>query len=93
MSPNNFYRNASSILKLLSCCFPHFSISYNVGFSFAFPRYYGFCFDSLCTPVLEALEKEGLILFSQDAVELTPKGILYGDYSGKCIAEHLKQYF
>lgn len=59
----------------------------------AFKEKFGFRLDALCAPVLEELEQEGFILLSQDAVEFTPKGILYGDYSGKCVAEHLKQYF
>lgn len=59
----------------------------------AFRDKFGFRLETLCTPVLSSLAEEGFITLSQEAVELTSKGILYGDYSGKCIAEYLKNNF
>ncbi|MCI5116343.1 MAG: hypothetical protein D3912_16320 [Candidatus Electrothrix sp. AX1] len=59
----------------------------------AFRDKFGFRLETLCAPVLSSLAEEGFITLSQEAVELTSKGILYGDYSGKCIAEYLKNNF
>jgi len=59
----------------------------------AFQAEFGFRLESLCSPVLETLAAEGFIAVSPDWIELTPKGILYGDYSGKCLAEFLRKRF
>ncbi len=59
----------------------------------AFRDKFGFRLEVLSAPILTSLANEGLVTLSQDAVELTRKGILYGDYSGKCVAEYLKSKF
>lgn len=52
----------------------------------AFQRKYGFKLEYLCGPILKKLDEEGFISLSENEVMLTPKGILWGDYTGKCLA-------
>lgn len=52
----------------------------------AFQRKYGFRLESLCFSALEKLASENFITLSEDEISLTEKGILYGDYTGKCLA-------
>jgi len=59
----------------------------------AFQNRFGFRLESLCSPVLETLAAEGFISVSDEFAALTSKGILYGDYSGKCVAEFLRERF
>lgn len=54
-----------------------------------FQSRYGFKLESLCADTLANLAADGFITLSADAICLTNKGILYGDYSGKSLARRL----
>ncbi len=56
-----------------------------------FQRKYGFTLTSLCLPTLEHLQAEDFISFSDNEISLTSKGILYGDYVGKRLAQSLRE--
>lgn len=56
-----------------------------------FENTYGFNLQSLCATALKELEEEGFILLTGRHIELTPKGILYGDYAGKRLAMPLME--
>jgi oxygen-independent coproporphyrinogen-3 oxidase len=55
-----------------------------------FKRRYGLDVVSLCRPTLDALVAEELVTVSDEALTLTPKGILWGDYVGHCLADALE---
>lgn len=55
-----------------------------------FQRKYGFKFESLCGEPLEQLEAEGFVRRSNGSIEMTSKGILYGDYIGKQLCASLE---
>jgi oxygen-independent coproporphyrinogen III oxidase len=55
----------------------------------AFERKYGFKLEMLCASTIKELVQEGFITMSDDALHLTKKGILYGDYAGKSLARTL----
>lgn len=44
----------------------------------------------LCGPQIEKLEEDGFVTVSDEAISLTDKGILYGDYAGKILASTLE---
>jgi oxygen-independent coproporphyrinogen-3 oxidase len=54
-----------------------------------FQSRYGFKLEKLCADVLDRLVDDGFITLAEDEIQLTNKGILYGDYSGKSLAKHL----
>jgi oxygen-independent coproporphyrinogen-3 oxidase len=58
-----------------------------------FQRKHGFRLEALCAPTLKQLEREGFISLSDTEIELTAKGILYGDFVGQTLANYLKGLF
>lgn len=50
---------------------------------------HGFQLKSLCADTLDRLHGEDFIRVEKDAIHLTPKGILYGDYVGKSFVQRL----
>ncbi|OAD24137.1 oxygen-independent coproporphyrinogen III oxidase [Candidatus Thiomargarita nelsonii] len=56
-----------------------------------FQRKHGFKLDSLCASTIKQLELEGFISTSEKEIELTSKGILYGDYVGKRLTRCLME--
>lgn len=56
-----------------------------------FQKRHGFKLQSLCASTLKKLEREGFIFRSENEIELTSKGILYGDYVGQTLVDCLKQ--
>jgi oxygen-independent coproporphyrinogen-3 oxidase len=56
-----------------------------------FQRRHGFKLESLCASTLTQLESDSFISLSENEIELTLKGILYGDYVGQILAESLKE--
>ena len=56
-----------------------------------FQKRHGFKLESLCSSLLKQLEVEGFIFLCENKVELTAKGILYGDYVGQTLVDSLKQ--
>ncbi|MGK5092453.1 radical SAM family heme chaperone HemW [Deltaproteobacteria bacterium TL4] len=54
-----------------------------------FLQKYGFKLESLCGSAIKQLESDGFISFSEEAIQLTAKGILHGDYVGKSIGKSL----
>lgn len=59
----------------------------------AFQKRFGFKLENLCAPVVKQLESEGFITLSENAITLTHKGILHGDYSGKSLARCLMETY
>jgi oxygen-independent coproporphyrinogen-3 oxidase len=57
----------------------------------AFQQRHGFKLQSLCRETLSALERDGFVTVSTQEIELTAKGILYGDYVGETLAASLKK--
>jgi oxygen-independent coproporphyrinogen-3 oxidase len=55
----------------------------------AFERKYGFKLETLCATTIKELVQDGFITMSDDALRLSRKGILYGDYAGKSLARAL----
>ena len=55
-----------------------------------FQKRHGFKLDSLCATTLEQLERQEFISCSENEIELTAKGILYGDYVGQTLVNCLK---
>lgn len=56
-----------------------------------FQKRHGFKLQSLCASTLKKMERERFVSLSEDEIELTAKGILYGDYVGQTLVECLKQ--
>lgn len=56
-----------------------------------FQKRHGFKLESLCGSILKELEREGFICLSEYEIELTAKGILYGDYVGQTLVNYFKQ--
>ena len=56
-----------------------------------FESRYGFKLSSLCGSTLEQLKADDFISVSEDAVELTSKGMLHGDYVGKALGKALME--
>ncbi|NJP04551.1 MAG: radical SAM family heme chaperone HemW [Chloroflexaceae bacterium] len=54
-----------------------------------FQSRYGFRLEKLCADTLADLVEHGFITMSDDEIQLTNKGILYGDYTGKSVAKVL----
>lgn len=50
---------------------------------------YGVKLETLCASKIQELVNDGFIRMSDDALHLTKKGILYGDYTGKSLARTL----
>jgi oxygen-independent coproporphyrinogen-3 oxidase len=57
-----------------------------------FTKRHGFDFCTILSSTVDELQTGEYILIDGDFLTLTPKGILYGDYVGKKIAQALKQY-
>ena len=57
-----------------------------------FVKRHGFDFCDVLSAAIDELRSQNYILLEEDAITLTPKGILYGDYVGKRLALALKQY-
>ena len=55
-----------------------------------FKKRHGLRLEKLCASTLKELEVEDFVSVSSDAIELTSKGILYGDYVGQTLCEALK---
>lgn len=55
-----------------------------------FKQRHGFKLESLVGETLHHLEKDGFVTRSERELELTQKGILYGDYVGETLAKSLK---
>ena len=55
-----------------------------------FRRRHGAKLQNLCASTIKELETEDLIKLSKDSLELTNKGILYGDYVSKTLADALQ---
>lgn len=58
-----------------------------------FKKRYGFNLKTLCASILRELELDGFISVSDNAIELTSKGILYGDFVGVTLSEHLRKNY
>lgn len=58
-----------------------------------FQNQYGFRLQSLCASPLQELRSEGFVVVSDEAIELTSKGILYGDFVGKTLSDYLKDLY
>ena len=56
-------------------------------------KHYGFNLKTLCASVLTDLELDGFISVSDSAIELTSKGILYGDFVGVTLSDYLKKSY
>ena len=56
-----------------------------------FQKRHGFKLESLCASTLKQLEREGFISLSEDEIELTSLGILYGDYVGMSLVKALER--
>lgn len=54
-----------------------------------FRQKYGMRLEKVCADAISELVQDGFITVSDDAIELTKKGILYGDFAGKSIARTL----
>lgn len=57
-----------------------------------FKRRYGFDVVALCKSTVDALIAEDLLRVDDEALELTSKGILWGDYVGHCLADALEAH-
>ncbi len=57
-----------------------------------FVNRHGFDFCDVLPGTIDELCSEDYILLEEDVITLTSKGILYGDYVGKRLAQDLKQY-
>lgn len=55
-----------------------------------FQQKHGFKLQSLVAETLHYLESNGFVTLSEKEIELTKKGILYGDYVGETLAKSLK---
>lgn len=55
-----------------------------------FRRRYGFDVLSLCGSTVEKLVGDGLLQVEEEALSLTRKGVLWGDYVGHCLAAALE---
>jgi len=58
-----------------------------------FKRVYGFNLKTLCASVLTDLELDGFISVSDNAIELTSKGMLYGDFVGVTLSDYLRKCY
>jgi oxygen-independent coproporphyrinogen-3 oxidase len=56
----------------------------------AFKARHGVDVVRLCEPAVHRLEEEGFLTLSDDAIALSEKGILYGDYVGRMLASSLE---
>jgi coproporphyrinogen III oxidase-like Fe-S oxidoreductase len=55
-----------------------------------FQKRHGFKLESFCGSTLKELEREGFISLFEDEIQLTSKGVLYGDYVGQTLVDCLK---
>ncbi|MFM8444542.1 MAG: coproporphyrinogen-III oxidase family protein [Methylococcus sp.] len=58
-----------------------------------FRERHGFRLETLCDDTLERLVNDGYIAVGDDAIHLTRKGILHGDYVGKSFARRLMDLY
>jgi len=61
-------------------------VSFNLRY---FEHKYGVKLETLCADTMEELVTGGFITVSEDEIQLTRKGILYGDFAGKSLARTL----
>jgi len=54
-----------------------------------FKKKHGFRLESLCAATIQQLEQDGFITLAEDELQLTFKGMLHGDYTGKSLAQAL----
>jgi len=54
-----------------------------------FQKRYGFKLETLCAEPITHLVDNNFIMITDDEITLTNKGILYGDYAGKSLAQQL----
>lgn len=54
---------------------------------------YGYQLETLCAKVIDQLKAQEFITSSGNKIELTRKGILYGDYVGKTLAQSIKNAY
>lgn len=57
-----------------------------------FKHRHGLRLEKLCAPILRELKAEGFVTVSDQAIDLTSKGILYGDYVSKTLSDSLDMY-
>jgi oxygen-independent coproporphyrinogen-3 oxidase len=55
-----------------------------------FRKRHGLDLVRLCEPTVRQLQEEDFITIEDDAIVLTRKGILYGDYTGRVLANALE---
>jgi oxygen-independent coproporphyrinogen-3 oxidase len=55
-----------------------------------FRKRHGFDLARLCEPAVRQLQNDEFITVEDDAIVLTRKGILYGDYTGRVLATALE---
>ena len=58
-----------------------------------FQQQFGFRLEALCAEALAYLTAEAFVTVTEQALALTPKGILYGEYVGKILANDLKKSY
>jgi oxygen-independent coproporphyrinogen III oxidase len=58
-----------------------------------FQQKFGFRLDSICRSILEQLVEEDYITLTEEKIELTAKGFLYGDFVGKTLSNSLLNIF
>lgn len=51
-----------------------------------FQKRHGVNLTDLCSDTLDELVNDGYVIVEGSSIRMTPKGILYGDYVGKCLA-------
>jgi oxygen-independent coproporphyrinogen-3 oxidase len=56
-----------------------------------FRQRFGFPLESMCKEAVDKMVDEGFITVNGESLALTRKGILYGDYAGKCVAAPLME--
>jgi oxygen-independent coproporphyrinogen III oxidase len=56
----------------------------------AFKARHGLDIVRLCGPTIERLQEDGFIVVSDDAIRLSDRGILYGDYVGRTLTSSLE---
>ena len=56
-----------------------------------FQKRHGFKLELLCASTIKQLELDNFISWSENEIELTAKGIMYGDYVGQSLTECLRQ--
>lgn len=58
-----------------------------------FKQRHGLRLEKLCASTLRDLQAEGFVTVSEEAIDLTSKGILYGDYVGDTLSKALREMY